>query len=199
MENDNNSDKNLLDSYLNIQGSTTQFLNKIAKAPVQVSILEQRLCEQFLYRESLLYTQNNDKPILYARCSFYREKLSHAQLHALQHTNTPIGVILGIGDIIKQDHSITRTNSSLLKAKLGVTDECNERSFDLYYQDKLVASLVETVSKQSLSRLSIKNVANNCLSDIKKPTKPSNSQSPMIEIVGESNAISNLEPMQVSQ
>lgn len=148
-----NNTKNLLNAYFSTQGSTTLFLHDIAKAPVQVRILKQKLCDQYLFRESLLYIDNVTYPALYARCLFYRKQLSTRQIEQLMNSLTPVGVVLGIDQLSKQNQQLTRSIDEVLKRRLNVTDECCERSFDLYRGNTKVANLTETVSHQSLQRL----------------------------------------------
>lgn len=150
---DGNAGAQLLQDYLEIQTSTTAFLEEKAKQNVEVHVQDQFFEVEKLTRRSILYLTKMSRPILYAECLFEFSSLEKKQKDALIQQKRTIGDIFGRKNLRKIASHYNIQDVPNYEKILNVPGPFYLRSFDLYYKQQKIAELLEVVNEQSLCRI----------------------------------------------
>ena len=144
----------ILDRYFELTGSTTSFVNSYSPEGVKVSILSQRIHTDYIFRKSLLYVKNINRPILFASGIYYLQNIPHEMVEKIIEGRLLVGEIFGVGALKKKNDTVTKLyDARVFKALNSLSTECYKRQFNLSWDGKTIASLSEVLNAETLRRI----------------------------------------------
>ncbi len=147
-----------INDYLELEGSTTRFLQRLSGQAVVANVHLQTVLNrgQLIERISTLHVGGSE-PILAAKCLLNLADLTEHEVSRLTNSTDPIGGILlasGGEDLRREKLLLKRVARNPLADFLSANAVAyHVKSFELWQEDRFIGDLEETVCAESFARV----------------------------------------------
>jgi chorismate-pyruvate lyase len=146
--------------FLELEGSTTFYLESLGGREIHVSVLGQRTVGQNgggeIYRESLLHPADGRDPILHSVCRLRSDKLTPEEVEKVLAGGTPLAKIfdpVDNGRLRKANGTLRHGVDAYAARRLGTTSTiCYSRTYELMVDGEVVGTISETLNEESMAR-----------------------------------------------
>ena len=146
---------------MKLKGSTTHFLERLAKTKIKVKISYQDEVQENdsikIRRESWLYFDKPDTPFFYCLSKLDKYKISSYEFKQIIKGNIPLGKIFDPNNkdrLCKYHIKIQSSNNPVMSEKLRTKpDVCYTKSYDLLVNGSEIGSVSEVMNEESISRV----------------------------------------------
>lgn len=147
----------LAERLIELQNSTTVFLESFGKTNLKAQINDQSEENSIIRRNTLLFFDSPESPILYCISYLKRDHLSEMEYELLTKTNIPIGKIFIDQNkdkkIAKKNITIASTFNVAAARLLNVRSSfLYEKKYDFYIEQRNIGRIMEFFNEESLTR-----------------------------------------------
>jgi len=156
--NDKQKVDNLAIKLIELERSTTEFLESFRNARLKVKIKSQSEHNSVITRVTVLFFDHPDKPVLYCVSYLNKAALTNKEYHLLKDTDTPIGRIFTDENkdsiIFKKDISVTLTSNETAGTSLNTGSMLlYEKTYEYCVAHRNIGQIIEFFNEESLSRV----------------------------------------------